>query len=228
MFSRRCFFFIGVLILLSSVCALAQKSEQDAAAYSVEGTAKIRKGDLARAREEAIRDALEKAVIEAVSKMPGFSLSQEDFKLVRNIFAQKADQYVMFYTIAEESRDDQEFRLRANVFVSGAAMRKDLGKMGFLEKSAFGQSETKAVLVMQGIDSYASYQKIKAFLQGARQSIKSVYPLDFTWRQARFVILVPGDIRSITEELFHIADCSIKSEPFDQKAAEIICRYTGG
>lgn len=110
----------------------AQTAESGTINVDVQGSAEIENDNVAIAREKAIQDVLEKAILETICKLPEFQNQNEDFQLIKNILLQSPHNYVPYYTIKEEGRNEQVFALKANVVVSLSLLKNDLHKMGFI------------------------------------------------------------------------------------------------
>lgn len=211
------------LFLLSSIYGYAQKVETGTAIFQVEGSAKIKRDDLAKARDEAIQNALEKAIIEAALTLQEMSVNQEDFKLVKNIIIREPHKYVLYYTITEEDRQPENFQIRANVVVGILALKNDLNKMGFLSRNITGQNELKILLTVQGIAKYTDYLKIRDFLLSRTKIIRYIYPARFTWQEVQFELEVLDDAQLLADELVKDTDCSLQIRYSEQNRMEMVC-----
>ncbi|HLZ19672.1 MAG TPA: MBG domain-containing protein, partial [Smithellaceae bacterium] len=89
---------IVVLFLTGFLCSFAhaQQTSMDANLL-VEGRATILKHDVARARESAVKNAQEKAVLQIAEKILSDKFSDEKFQAVKSILIGKAGQYVKNY-----------------------------------------------------------------------------------------------------------------------------------
>ena len=223
MFIKHLFLISIPLFFLCSIYAYAQSVETGTASFQVEGSAKIKRDDLAKARDEAIQNALEKAIIEAVSTLPEMSVNQEDFNLVKNIIIREPHKYVLYYTIAEENRQPENFQIRANVVVGVLALKNDLNKMGFLSRNVTGQNELKILLTVQGIAKYTEYAKIRDFLQSRIKLIRYIYPARFTWQEAQFEVEALADAQVLADELVKNTNCSLQIRYSEQNRMEMVC-----
>ncbi|HPD55672.1 MAG TPA: hypothetical protein P5294_00405 [Smithellaceae bacterium] len=197
--------------------------ETGTASFQVEGSAKIKRDDLAKARDEAIQNALEKAIVDAALTLPEMSANQEDFKLVKNIIVREPHKYVLYYTINEENRQAEDFQIRASVVVGVLALKNDLNKMGFLSRNITGQNELKILLTVQGVAKYTDYLKIRDFLLSRTKLIRYMYPARFTWQEAQFELEVLADAQLLADELVKATDCSLQIRYTEQNRMEMVC-----
>ncbi len=222
--SNKLLFLIYIpLFFLCSIHVNAQSVETGTASFQVEGSAKIKRDDLAKARDEAIQNALEKAIVDAALTLPEMSANQEDFKLVKNIIVREPHKYVLYYTINEENRQAEDFQIRASVVVGVLALKNDLNKMGFLSRNITGQNELKILLTVQGVAKYTDYLKIRDFLLSRTKLIRYMYPARFTWQEAQFELEVLADAQLLADELVKATDCSLQIRYTEQNRMEMVC-----
>jgi hypothetical protein len=213
-----------VFVIFFALSVHAQKEEKSNVTLSVEGTSKIKNENVAKAREEAIQNALEKAIIEAGSKLSEISARDENFQLIKRIIIQETDKYIAYYTITQESRQEQEFNVKANVVVAAAALKNDLYKMGFLHNDLKDKNNIRVFLIVKGIKSYTVYSKIKNILQSRVNLVKNIYPGTFTWQEAEFEIEIAGDVQSLGSELEQNAGCVMEITSQNPNRVEMVCR----
>src|SRR4030042_4187330 len=203
------YFLLSVLFLLifCPFSVHAQKAETGSVNINVEGSAKIKRDDVATARDEAIQNALERAILESASQLSEIPIKNEDFHLIKNIIVQEPDKYVLYYTITEEIRQPQDFVVKANVVVALLALKNDLQKMGFLHNNLVEKNDIKIFLTVKGLKSYSGYLRIRDFLQSRIRLVKSIYPAHFSSQEAQFQIDIIGNAQSLVEELEKNAGC---------------------
>jgi hypothetical protein len=162
------------------------QNEKDFLSLNVQGTAQIKRNDVAVARQEAIQDALEKAILEAASKLLSIPAKDENFKLVKSVLLNEPDKYVYYYKITEENRQPQTFIVNVNVVVAFLVLKNDLNKMGFLNAPQMEKNNVKVFLNVNGLKKYSEYVRIKEFLQSRKKLVKNIYPSRFEWQHANF------------------------------------------
>lgn len=213
-----------IILILFAFAVHAQKEVNSNVTISVEGSAKIKNENVAKAREEAIQNALEKAILETGSSLSGLSVNDENFQLIKRIIVQEPDKYIAYYTITQESRQEQEFNIKANVVVASAVLKNDLHKMGFLHNNLNNKNKVMVFLAVKGIKSYAAYSKIKNILQSSVNLVKNIYPGNFTWQEAKFEIEMAGDIRSLGVELEQNAGCVVEILSQQPNRVDMVCK----
>ncbi len=213
---------ILVLITFISIPVYAQNDEGVLSLY-VEGSAKIKQNDVARAREEAIQGALEKAILEAVSKLLAVPNKDEKFQQVKGIIINEQDKYVQYYKITEEKRQSQNFIVNVNVMIALSSLKNDLHKMGYLQTSPAGKNNIRVSLSVIGLKKYSDFLHIKEFLQNRPKLVKNIYPCSFKWSEAHFEIEIFEDAQSFADELVKNVACTLDIKRTDNNRIEIIC-----
>jgi len=220
----RKFLLLSTLVLITfiSISVYAQNDESVLSLY-VEGSAKIKQNDVAGAREQAIQNALEKAILDAVSRLLAIPVKDEKFQQAKNIIVNEQDKYVQYYKITEEKRQSQNFIVNVNVTIALSSLKNDLHKMGFLQTAAAGKNNTRVSLSVIGLRKYSDYLSLKEFLQNRTKLVKNIYPGSFKWSEAHFEIEIFGDAQSFAEELVKNVSCMLDIKQTDNNRIEMIC-----
>jgi hypothetical protein len=213
---------IIILITIISIPVYAQNDEGVLSLY-VEGSAKIKQNDVAGAREEAIQNALEKAILEAVSKLLAVPIKDEKFQQAKSIIINEQDKYVQYYKIAEEKKQSQNFIVNVNVMIALSSLKNDLHKMGYLQTSPTGKNNIRVSLSVSGLKKYSDFLNLKEFLQNRTKLVKNIYPGSFKWSEAHFEIEIFGDAQSFAEELVKNVACMPNIKQTDNNRIEMIC-----
>ena len=174
---------LSILVFITFYPIYVQaQNEKDLLSLNVQGTAQIKRSDVAIAREEAIQDALEKAILEAASKILSIPAKDENFQLVKSVLLNEPDKYVHYYKITEENRQPQTFIVNVNVVVSFLVLKNDLNKMGFLNAPQMGKNNVKVFLNVNDLKKYSEYVRIKEFLQSRTKLVKNIFPSRSSWK----------------------------------------------
>ena len=213
---------ILVLITFISIPVYAQNDEGVLSLY-VEGSAKINQNDVAGAREEAIQNALEKAMLKAVSKLLAVPIKDEKFQQAKSVVINEQDKYVQYYKITEEKRQSQNFIVNVNVMVALSSLKNDLHKMGFLQTSPAGKNNIRVSLSVIGLKKYSDFLHLKEFLQNHPKLLKDIYPCSFKWSEAHFDVEIFGDAQSFADELVKNVACMLDIKQADNNRIEMIC-----
>jgi len=187
--------------------------------FLVEGSAPVIKNDEARAREEAVGNALEKAIMQAAAKILSEKFEDEKFQAVKSIMIGKSDRYVKNFRMISEQRQHDDYTVNVNAVVAIASIREDLLQMGVLQDP--GEKGNIAVaLSVKGIRKYSDFARLKIFLQNHPKIVKSIYPCRLEWQQAHFD-LVAGSIRDLVVELESTGRYSLAAPKKNQDGVEI-------
>jgi len=139
----------------------------------VEGTAVVRNNDLARARDEAVRDALQNAVDKAEAQLPGRGIKNKPKRF-------SAEKYVRSYRILSENQAGFIYKVNVNAVVDAALLSDDT-----YARTA-KQPPKKITLSVRGITHYADYGRIKDYLDMQVRHCGRLSPKAIAWHRADF------------------------------------------
>ena len=199
------------------------QNEKGLLSLNIQGAAQIKRNNVAVAREEAIQEALEKAILEAASKILSIPVKDENFQLVKSILLNEPDKYVYYYKITEENKQPQTFIVNVNVVVDFLGLKNDLNKMGFLNAPQMEKNNVKVFLNVNGLKNYSEYVRIKEFLQSRAKLVKNIYPSRFEWQQAHFEIEIYGNVQSLANDLEENGGCILEIKQTEPDKIEMIC-----
>ncbi|MFO7570088.1 MAG: flagellar assembly protein T N-terminal domain-containing protein [Smithellaceae bacterium] len=211
---------LGFLLALLPTDAMAQSAPLS---MNVEGTAPIQKSDLARAREAAVQDALEKAITQASAKLLADKVQEEKYQALKSIILDASDKYVSYFQILTEKKSQEEYFVTLNVVVVLAALKSDFLEMGILQQE--GQAVQSLLLYFRDAKTYADYARLKNHLLSRPKLVKSIYPVRLEWRQAVFEVQVFSDPELFIEELAKTGRYVIDVSRQNQTITEIFLRY---
>lgn len=129
MLSRLKFLVLFVVVAITAVPCRA--SGQQTVDVTVTGTAMLL-ADQAQARDQAIMDALRKAVQQAAGMMLTSSTEVHNFVLVKDEIFAKTRGYVQQYTILNEAREEEIYRISVSARVKTGPLKDDLAAIGVL------------------------------------------------------------------------------------------------
>lgn len=186
----------------------------------VKGDASVIKNDVARAREEAVQNALEKAIMQAAAKILLDKIEDEKFQALKSILIGKADRYVKNYRIISELRKHDDYSVYVNVLVALAPIRDDLLQMDILQDQ--GEKEIVSVaLSLKGVKKYSDFALLKTFLQSHPKIVKSIYPCRLEWQQVHCDLVIAGSVRNLLAELDETERYSVAVPQKNQDVVEI-------
>jgi hypothetical protein len=177
-------------------------AQQDSGILNInaEGLAQIVQNDLTRARENAIKDALEKAILEATARLMSGKSGDEKFQALKSEIVGASDKYINDYRITAEVIKPQEYQINVNVNVASSSLKNDLLLMGLLQPSA-GANGLQIILTIKKLKKYSDFSQLKLLLQNNTKTVKTIYLLHFEWQQVSFAIDLSGDLQSFIKEL---------------------------
>ena len=193
--------FVLVCTLYPLICnAQRTSSSVSEAALQVEGHATIVKNDIARAREEALRNALEKAILQTATDIVMKPLDEEKVRVMKNSISRRVDHYIKNYRITSETVQGNEYIADVDVVVAIVPVWNELSQMGVLKET--GEKTSTAVsLSLKGTRKYSEFVYLKTFLQNHPKIVKSIYPCSFMWRHIQFDLVILGHVRNFSVEL---------------------------
>lgn len=166
----------------------------------VEGRAPIIKNDLARTREEAVKNALEKAIMQATATILSDKFEDEKFQAMKSIMISQATQYAKNYRITSERIQQGEYIANVNVEIALSPVRDDLVQMGILQDQG-KTGKTSVFLSLKGIKKHSDFSHLKTFLQTHPKIVIRAYPCRLEWQQAQFNLVISGDAQNLVVEL---------------------------
>jgi hypothetical protein len=186
----------------------------------VEGRASVVKNDVALAREEAVKNALEKAIMQAVAKILLDKVEDEKFQAVKSVMIDKADRYIKNYRIISQNRQHDQYTADVYVVVALEPVMDDLLQAGVLQ--AQGEKEGVSVsLSLRGMKKYSDFARLKTFLQNLPKIVKSAYPCCLEWQRADFNLIIVGSVQSLVAELEKSERYSLESLKKNKNVVEI-------
>lgn len=145
----------GIMASLLAICAMFAGAGVEAGfaqttqTVTAEGMAGVQ-GDPAIARDNAIQDALRKAVEQAVGTMVSSETLVENFQVVRDNIYNKSQGYVKEYKIVKESPGKDLYTVTIMATVSTDNLKNDLGALGLLIARA-GKPRTLFMIAEQNV-----------------------------------------------------------------------------
>lgn len=198
---RQCWFVIILGLLIFYGSPGAAQSSTTFLNLEVEGNAAIRHDDIAGARDEAIRNAGQKAVWEAASALLLIPVENKKFLPVKKEIAERQDKYINNYKIVSESRQPERYSVILHLAVALADLKSDLSRMGFLQISETEKTSAAVSLCARGLKKYSDFQDLKEFLKKRTRIVKNIYLRCFEWQQVYLELEISGPIQELIAEL---------------------------
>jgi len=188
----------------------------------VEGSAPVLKNDEARAREDAVKDALEKAILLAVTQVSPRKSGDESSRVVKNAMTGQVDRYIKHYRMISETRQHDDYTVHLSVVVALTTLRDDLTRLGVPQESSENEN-VSVTLSVAGVKKYSDFDRLRTFLQNRPRIVKRIYPCRLEWQQARFDLMV-GSVRNLVGELEKTGSYSFLDPGKSQNVVEINLR----
>lgn len=209
-------FFLLTAFFCDSACAGQVLADLN---LQVEGTAPVMKNDEARAREEAIKNALEKAILQAAVRILPEKFADEKLQAAKSVMINQADRYVKNYRMISEQRQHDDYNVNVNVVVALKPVSDDLMQMGILQDRNEKENVSVALSV-KGARKYSEFVRLKNFLQNRPKIVRSIYPCRLEWQQVHFDLVV-GSVRNLVAELEKTGSYTIVGPKNNQDVVEI-------
>jgi len=214
-------FVLMFLLLTALFCDSAYTGEPSPGwTFQVEGSAPVIKNDVAFAREESVKNALEQAIMRAAAKVLSEKYEDEKFQAMKSIMIGKADRYIKNYRMISEGRQGDAYTVHVNAVVASAPVREDLLQMGVLQDQSAKESISVA-LSLRGVKEYSDFAGLKTFLQNRPKIVKSIYPCRMEWGQVQFDLAVVGSLKNLVADLEKTGRYSLESTQKGQGGVEI-------
>jgi hypothetical protein len=193
-----------LLFLAAIICFPAVSSGVVAMATQVvetEGSAPVIGLDLARARNEAVRNALQKAVVQVANRFLAPQDTERKSQLLKEKIYSQAEGFIQDYRLVSETTamDVYTVAIRVTVFVDG--IRNEMQRLGLIRPNQLTLVSARISLTIRGIRAYGDYARCYGILKDRIQEIKTVVPREASWGLARFDITADGTIPTVAERL---------------------------
>ena len=150
--------------------------------------------------EMAIKAGLTKAVEEVVGSMVAPKDMQKKQELLSQEFFQKADAFILSYTIADKSILPTGYQASLEVLVDTKGIEKRLAALGLLQERDEGSRLREVRLAISGVGSYQSYLVIERLLDEDAEiqdfSLAEMGPTLFIWK-----VMMRGETGRLTAKL---------------------------
>jgi hypothetical protein len=175
-----------------------------------EGTSVITNDNIERARNNAIRDALQKAVEYVVLTLIPQNAAAEKSQVIREGIYAKYEDYIHDYRIVSERQADPHYKVSIKSKLSVGDIKDNLRILGILTVAVNGGPFVKAVIKVQGIESYADYEKIRELLVTRIRGVRNCHPQRMEHGMAKLIVTIQGgNIPSLTNELMKTGQFSL-------------------
>ena len=167
----------------------------------VVGSGQVVEGDVGRARQNAIVNALREAVrISLLDLIPSVALEENTVALDMEIFNRVTEYLQTFKILSETGKADRhEVLLRAQIDLH--KLRDSLSVMGLLEEKVIEEEVVSVRVVLADVSRYAWYQEFEDFLREGLKFIRGVRLRSVMTGELTLDVEMIGDITYLLEAL---------------------------
>lgn len=212
-------------LFLSLICIPAvSRGEGDVPTRVVEaeGNAPVTGGDLARARSEAVRDALGKAVEQVAVRWLSPREAGGESPVFKEQIAARAEGFIQEYRIVSEITGSDIHTVAVRASVLADSLRKELLGLGLVRPTQIDLPVTRISLTIRGIRAYGDYVKCRTILKGGIPGVRDIIPREASWSLARFDVAAEGTVPTLAERLREKLAVEIQYQ--DDRALEVRLR----
>jgi hypothetical protein len=192
---------IGGLLIVAAIMPLSAAELPQVKELMVVGSGKMGEGDIGRARQSAILNALREAVrISLLEFVPSPILEENAVTLDMEIFSQ-VTQYVHTFKILSETErtDGHEVLLQAQVDLQ--KVKESLSAIGLLGEKVVQGEIVRIRMVLAEVSRYHWYREFEDFLREGLSFIRGVQLRSVMTGEFTMDIELIGDIQSLIDAL---------------------------
>ncbi len=196
--SRSAALFLSTLVLCAGLASPAKAATIAAKTYLVVGTGSIRGDSLNAAKEQAIAECKALAVqLMAAELMPQEILVQQ-FPLVDRTIFQKADQFIQYYKVLSENREDRHYRVLVQAKVSARQIGEQLRNAGILMEDTKPLTPLMVTVIgTQDLSNFVLFRSTLSKLEG----VESVQNREMQANQTTLAVNFRGSADEFAEAL---------------------------
>jgi len=166
-----------------------------------EGIAAVVGFDLARARDEAVRDALQKAVIHVVEAWLEPLDGEKKSAVLREEIYDRAEGFIQDYRVLFDLSDTDIYSVTVRATVFAESITNELRRLGLIKQASFPNFVTRISLTITGIRSYNDYVRCRGIVRERLSGIREAALREVSWGSARFDIAAEGPIQHLAEQI---------------------------
>jgi hypothetical protein len=190
---------LAVMIVFPAVSARAEMMATQV--VEAEGSAPVIGLGLARARNEAVRDALQKAVVQVANRFLAPQDAERKSQLLKDQIYSRAEGFIQDYRLVSESSAMDVYTVAIRVTVFAEGISSELQSMGLIRSNQSELVSARITLTIHGIRSYGDYARCYGILKDRIPGIRAAVPREVSWGVARFDVAADGAIPPIAERL---------------------------
>ena len=193
------FFLFAVMVFCPSL-SLGEETGRTQV-FETEGIAAVIGSDLARARDDAVLDALQKAIARATGQWLTPQDAERKYEILRERIYNRAEEFTQDFRILFELSDPDIYSVTVRATVFSDRIRKDLQELGLINPPVQNLSVTRIFLTIRGIRTYSDYVRLRGMLKERIPGIREAIPREASWGSALFDIAAEGTVAAVAERL---------------------------
>lgn len=166
-----------------------------------EGIAAVVGFNLAAARDEAVRDALQKAVARTAGRWLAPQEEERQYKVLKERLYDRAEGFIQDFRILFEISDSEIYSVTVRATVLAEGIRKDLQELGLITFPLQNPPLIRISLTLRGVRGYGDYVRWRAMLQDLLPGIRAVITREASWGTTRFDVAVEGTVSAVADRL---------------------------
>ncbi len=189
------------LFIVTGIMPLSAAELPQIKELMVVGSGRMVEGDIGRARQNAILNALKEAVrISLLEFIPSLTIEENIFTLNMEIFSQ-VTQYVQSFKILSETgrADGHEVLLQAQIDLQ--KLKESLSAIGVLGERVVQEEIVRIRMVLAEVSRYPWYREFEDFLREGLDFIRGVQLRSVMTGEFTMDIELVGDIQSLLDAL---------------------------
>jgi hypothetical protein len=187
-----------------------------------EGSAPVAGGDLARAMNEAVRDALQKAVEQVAGRWFAPQDAARKSQAFNEQIIGRAEGFIQEYRVVSgiTAFDVYTVAIRASVLADN--LRSELLRLGLIRPPQQKNALAQISLTIRGIHTYGDYVKCRGILKDRIPGIREIILREASWSLARFDIAGEESVSIVAERLREKMAVDIEHQ--DERVLEVHLR----
>ncbi len=194
------FFFLFAIMIGFPIVSLAE-DVTPTQTVETEGSARITGSDLARARNEAVRDALLKAVEQVAGRWLTPQEAARKSAVLKEQITDRAEGFIQEYRIVSEMTAFDLYTVAIRVTVLADSIRNDLRGLGLIGQTQLKPPVNRISLTIRGIRTYSDYLRCRGVVKEKIPEIREIILREASWGLARFDIAAEATTQTMAERL---------------------------
>jgi hypothetical protein len=189
---------LGGIILFGAPATSVAATTVASKTYLVVGTGSIKGDSLNAAKEQAISACKSSAVQLMTAELMPLEILVQQFATVDRTIFQKADQFIQYYKVLGENREDRRYRVLVQAKVSARQIADRLRQAGIL--TADTKSLTPLTVTVVGTENLSSFVLFRSTLN-QMEGVASVQNREIQPNQTTLAVSYRGSAGSFAEAL---------------------------